>query len=179
MQPAFQPGSASAGSSTVELSVSCRKLVDMDVFSKSDPMCVLFVKEPGRNEWREFGRTEIVDNSLNPDFVKKFVISYFFEERQHLRFEVFDVDSKSANLRDHDFLGRAEFTLGEVVSSGKTDRPLLGGPSKMSGCIVGRSNRSSRLGSVVRLRFPLAPSWARAWRNERLSMSFLRARARC
>ncbi|KAJ1111270.1 hypothetical protein NDU88_008606, partial [Pleurodeles waltl] len=35
-----------------------------------------------------FGRTEVIDNTLNPDFVRKFVLDYFFEEKQNLRFDV-------------------------------------------------------------------------------------------
>uniref|UniRef100_A0A8D3DZH8 C2 domain-containing protein n=1 Tax=Scophthalmus maximus TaxID=52904 RepID=A0A8D3DZH8_SCOMX len=34
-----------------------------------------------------FGRTEVIDNTLNPDFVRKFILDYFFEERQNLRFD--------------------------------------------------------------------------------------------
>ena len=36
----------------------------------------------------QFGRTEIIWNNLNPDFVKKFVLQYFFEQLQKLKFEV-------------------------------------------------------------------------------------------
>ena len=36
----------------------------------------------------QFGRTEIIWNNLNPDFVKKFVLQYYFEQSQKLKFEV-------------------------------------------------------------------------------------------
>lgn len=36
----------------------------------------------------QFGRTEVIDNTLNPDFVRKFVLDFFFEEKQNLRFDV-------------------------------------------------------------------------------------------
>jgi len=36
----------------------------------------------------QFGRTEIIQNTLNPEFVRKFVMDYFFEESQKLKFEV-------------------------------------------------------------------------------------------
>ena len=36
----------------------------------------------------QFGRTEKLMNTLNPIFVQKFIMSYFFEEIQHLRFQV-------------------------------------------------------------------------------------------
>uniref|UniRef100_A0AAX7TJN5 C2 domain-containing protein n=1 Tax=Astatotilapia calliptera TaxID=8154 RepID=A0AAX7TJN5_ASTCA len=32
--------------------------------------------------------TEVIDNTLNPDFVRKFILDYFFEERQNLRFDL-------------------------------------------------------------------------------------------
>lgn len=36
----------------------------------------------------QFGRTEVIDNTLNPDFVRKYILDYFFEEKQNLRFDV-------------------------------------------------------------------------------------------
>uniref|UniRef100_A0A8D1EN88 Copine family member 9 n=1 Tax=Sus scrofa TaxID=9823 RepID=A0A8D1EN88_PIG len=73
----------------IEITVSCRNLLDLDTFSKSDPMVVLYTQSRASQEWREFGRTEVIDNTLNPDFVRKFVLDYFFEEKQNLRFDVF------------------------------------------------------------------------------------------
>ncbi|KAL7986272.1 hypothetical protein Chor_011438, partial [Crotalus horridus] len=46
----------------------------------------------------QFGRTEVIDNTLNPDFVRKFVLDYYFEEKQNLRFDIYNVDSKMCNL---------------------------------------------------------------------------------
>ena len=37
---------------------------------------------------QQFGRTEVIDNTLNPDFVRKFILDYFFEERENLRFDL-------------------------------------------------------------------------------------------
>ncbi|TFJ98949.1 interferon-inducible GTPase 5-like [Platysternon megacephalum] len=85
---ALEPAPASVPATKLELSVSCRNLLDMDTFSKSDPVVVLFIQGSGSKEWREFGRTEVIDNTLNPDFVRKFVLDYFFEEKQKLRFDV-------------------------------------------------------------------------------------------
>ena len=36
----------------------------------------------------QFGRTETIWNNLNPDFVKKFIMQFYFEESQKLKFEV-------------------------------------------------------------------------------------------
>ena len=111
----FTPGSAAATpASTVELSISCAHLTDMDVFSKSDPFCVLYMKDGDR--WLLVDKTETIDNTLDPVFEKKFVLQFRFEERQLLRLSVYDRDGPSQKLADHDFIGQAECSLGEVVS---------------------------------------------------------------
>ncbi|CAL8236599.1 unnamed protein product [Boreogadus saida] len=62
---------------------------------------VLYLQGVGSKEWREFGRTEVIDNTLNPDFVRKFVLDFFFEEKQNLRFDVYNVDTRSCNISKH------------------------------------------------------------------------------
>lgn len=49
---------------------------------------VMYLQSPISKIWREFGRTETVYNTLNADFVRKFVVDYYFEELQRLKFEV-------------------------------------------------------------------------------------------
>jgi len=124
----FAPGQAVAPTSTVELSVRCEELADMDVFSKSDPFCVLYMKDG--DSWILIDKTETIDNNLNPHFEKKFILQFQFEERQLLRFSVFDSDGPSSNLEDHDFIGMMECSLGEVVSQQGTGKglkkPLIG-----------------------------------------------------
>lgn len=132
---AFKPGGSAVPTTQVEIAVSCRNLVDMDLMSKSDPMCVLYVKQFASEQWREVGRTEVIWDNLNPAFVKKFILDYFFEESQKLKFEMYDVDSESHDLRKHDFLGSMECTLGEVVSLNQLQRPLRG-PKPDSGSIL-------------------------------------------
>jgi hypothetical protein len=36
----------------------------------------------------QVGRTEVIQDNLNPDFAQKFIMSYFFEESQRLKFEM-------------------------------------------------------------------------------------------
>ncbi|XP_009881527.1 PREDICTED: copine-8 [Charadrius vociferus] len=115
-----------------------RNLLDRDTFSKSDPICVLYTQAIGNKEWREFGRTEVIDNTLNPDFVRKFIMDYFFEERENLRFDFYDVDSKSPNLSKHDFLGQMFCTLGEIVGSqgSRLEKSIVGIPGKKCGTVI-------------------------------------------
>lgn len=100
--------------------MKCEDLCDKDLLSKSDPMCVMFMKpkgNPGCAAWVEVGRTEVIMDNLNPEFNKKFVVDYSFEERQPVKFEIYDWDEESNKLSVHDFLGRCETTLGSIVSS--------------------------------------------------------------
>jgi len=116
----FAPGESAVPSSKVELSICCSKLADLDVFSKSDPFLILYQEERERSgKWIEIGRTETIDNTLNPEWQKKFVLDYLFERRQILRFDVYDSDSDNTiDMTDHDFIGRMECSLGEVVAAG-------------------------------------------------------------
>uniref|UniRef100_A0A3Q3W7X5 C2 domain-containing protein n=1 Tax=Mola mola TaxID=94237 RepID=A0A3Q3W7X5_MOLML len=113
----FDPLNSTVPATKIEITVSCRNLLDMDTFSKSDP--------------------EVIDNTLNPDFVRKFVLDFFFEEKQNLRFDVYNVDTRSSNLSKHDFLGQMFCTLGEIIGStgSRLERTL----SASSGNIPGRS----------------------------------------
>ncbi|XP_034019025.1 copine-8 [Thalassophryne amazonica] len=151
----FDPLDASIPATKVEITVSCRNLLDRDTFSKSDPICVLYTQGIGNKEWREFGRTEVIDNTLNPDFVRKFILDYFFEERQNLRFDLYDVDSKSTNLSKHDFLGQAYCTLGEVVGSlgSRMEKPLGGILGKKCGTIIVKAEELSNCRESVMMQF--------------------------
>uniref|UniRef100_A0A673MGZ9 Copine-3 n=1 Tax=Sinocyclocheilus rhinocerous TaxID=307959 RepID=A0A673MGZ9_9TELE len=112
----------------VELTVSCENLLDTDVGSKSDPLCqfnccllcILF-----KCICENVDRTERVKNCLSPKFAKKFVVDYYFEVVQKLRFGLYDIDNKTIDLSDDDFLGEFECSLGQIVSSSKLTRPLV------------------------------------------------------
>uniref|UniRef100_A0A7N6FLI7 C2 domain-containing protein n=1 Tax=Anabas testudineus TaxID=64144 RepID=A0A7N6FLI7_ANATE len=108
----------------VELTVSCENLMDKDIGSKSDPLCVLLMNSSD-SQWFEVARTEKVQNCLNPKFAKKVSIDYYFEIVQKLKFGIYDIDNKTVDLNDDDFLGELECTLGQVVSSKKFTRPLV------------------------------------------------------
>uniref|UniRef100_A0A8C7YL87 Copine VIII n=1 Tax=Oryzias sinensis TaxID=183150 RepID=A0A8C7YL87_9TELE len=72
-----------------------------------------------------FGRTEVIDNTLNPDFVRKFILDYFFEERQNL--------------------------LGSLGS--RLEKPLIGIPGKKCGTIIVRAEELSNCRESVMLQF--------------------------
>ncbi|XP_063330941.1 copine-9-like [Pelmatolapia mariae] len=152
----FDPLNSTVPATKIEITVSCRNLLDMDTFSKSDPVVVLYVQGLGTKEWREFGRTEVIDNTLNPDFVRKFVLDFFFEEKQNLRFDVYNVDTRSSNLSKHkDFLGQMFCTLGEIIGSpgGRLERTLSGIPGKKCGTIIFTAEELSNCRDIATMQF--------------------------
>ena len=105
----------------IEMTLSCRNLINMDLLSKSDPFCVVYTKDPWQDRFFELGRTETIQDCLSPEWVKKFVLDYNFETVQRIRFEVWDLDPNGK-----DFLGMHETTLAEIVSQSSQQyiRPL-------------------------------------------------------
>ncbi|KAM0033295.1 putative C2 domain-containing protein [Helianthus debilis subsp. tardiflorus] len=103
----------------IELSLSASNLRDRDVLSKSDPMVVIYTK--GRDgSLQELGRTEVVLNSLSPQWIKKVIINYYFEMVQTLVFHVYDIDTqfhgldeKMLKLDEQQLLGEATCSLSE------------------------------------------------------------------
>ena len=133
-QPAT--GSQNAATTQLEISVSCTDLRDKDAFSKSDPLCVMFHQSEG-GQWAEVGRTEMLVNTLNPSWKSKFIVDYRFQERQLVKFEVYDWDTNSHSLKKHDFLAKIECSLGNIVSTkGKQFVSMASGPSKHAKFII-------------------------------------------
>ncbi|KAM9776676.1 copine-4 isoform X4 [Syngnathus typhle] len=107
----------------VELRVACRGISDRDALSKPDPCVVLKMQSHG--QWFEVDRTEVIRSSSSPVFSKIFLVDYYFEEVQRLRFELHDISSGNNGLRDADFLGAMECTLGQIISQRKLTKSLL------------------------------------------------------
>lgn len=57
---------AKDAASKVELSISCTNLKDLDYFSKSDPAVFVYGRTSNGQGWEVIGRTEVIDNNLNP-----------------------------------------------------------------------------------------------------------------
>ncbi|XP_030062337.1 copine-4 [Microcaecilia unicolor] len=107
----------------VELRVSCKAISDRDALSKPDPCVILKMQSHG--QWFEVDRTEVIRTCINPIFSKIFTVDFYFEEVQRLRFEVHDISSNHNGLKDADFLGGMECTLGQIVSQRKLSKSLL------------------------------------------------------
>ncbi|XP_051519947.1 copine-4 [Myxocyprinus asiaticus] len=107
----------------VELRVACKGISDRDALSKPDPCVVLKMQSHG--QWFEVDRTEVIRSSISPVFSKVFTVDYYFEEVQRLRFELHDISSNHNGLKEADFLGAMECTLGQIISQRKLSKALL------------------------------------------------------
>ncbi|XP_013888572.1 copine-4 [Austrofundulus limnaeus] len=107
----------------VELRVTCKGISDRDALSKPDPCIVLKMQSHG--EWMEVDRTEVIRSCVNPTYSKVFTLDFYFEEVQRLRFELYDINSGHNGLKEVDFLGSVECTLGQIISQRKLSKALL------------------------------------------------------
>jgi len=80
-------------SNKLSLGFKCEELPNMDTFSKSDPFCV-FYKKTG-NRWQILGKTEVIHDNLNPEFVTKIMADFHFERKEEFKVEVYDSDDDS------------------------------------------------------------------------------------
>ena len=79
-------------------------------------MAVVF-ENRGDVWWREIGRTEMVKNSLNPEFTTMVGMEYHFEMCQKIRFDVYDVDTAPTDpVEDQELVGSAEVLLSDIIS---------------------------------------------------------------
>lgn len=136
--------------SQIEMTLSCRNLLNTDILSKSDPYCMVQMKGSGQDKFYEIGRTETIDDNLNPEWVKKFIINYNFETVQKMLFEVWDVDPNG-----QDFLGRFETTLADIVAcSGRQFvGRLVGLPGRNCGELVIVTEEVATSKQIVNIEF--------------------------
>jgi hypothetical protein len=98
--------------SKVELFFSCRSLPNLDTLSKTDCQLKIF-QGTIQGGWVESGRTEIINDNLNPDFAKSIVTDYIFEQTQKFRVDAIDDDGNGK----FETIGSAIFELGELMGS--------------------------------------------------------------
>nr|XP_027239521.1 copine-9-like [Penaeus vannamei] len=109
------------------------------------------MKETGQDRFYEIGRTEMVKDSLSPQWMRKFEVDYRFEERQVLKFAVFDWDNKSTSTDNQDSLGSVECSLGEIMASqgSQLSKTIQGG----SGVLLVQGDEMSASKEVVTMNF--------------------------
>ena len=98
----------------VQLFISCRDLVNLDYVGKTDPLVALYTKsDQKKGKWSKTDCTEVMTNNLNPDFQKSFILYYYFEKHQPLKFKVLDHDGGNTFIN----IGSVETTLAKILAS--------------------------------------------------------------
>ena len=70
--------------------------------------------------WEEVGRTEIIEDSLNPEFVTPIELVYYFEENQKFKIVAYDADQfdeRRLDLSKANYIGESEFEIQKLVSA--------------------------------------------------------------
>lgn len=62
-----------------------------------------------------FGKTEIIKDDLNPNFVKTFDVDFIFEKQQYIRLDVVDIDDERGSKWE--LIGQVESTIGKLFGS--------------------------------------------------------------
>lgn len=95
----------------VKLYIQCSNLINLDVLSKTDPLCQVY--EMKNNSWQLIGTTEQVHDNLNPKFSTAIPTNYFFERQQRLRFVVSDRDDSN----EYEQVGVFECKMAEILNT--------------------------------------------------------------
>ncbi|XP_037030400.1 copine-9-like [Bradysia coprophila] len=98
--------------SKLELTLSCRNLLNKDIATKSDPYCKISMMESWQGKYYEIARTETIDDNLNPEWVTKVIVNYNFETIQKMKFDVRDQDIGGL----YESLGVFETTLSDIAA---------------------------------------------------------------
>lgn len=126
----------------IEVRLSAKNLLNKDHLSLSDPFAVLRADHFGVGVER-LGETETVFDDLNPCWVSRFLYPMRDLKNSNILVDIYDRDSndKSALLSRHDFLGRCEFGLGELLNAPcqRLTLDLL----RMQGVTKGRKDRGT------------------------------------
>ena len=56
----------------------------------------------------------MIQDNLNPDFEKSFILNFYFEKHQYIKFEVMDGMNSGGKM---ELIGSVETTLGAIVGS--------------------------------------------------------------
>jgi len=110
----------------IEINITCKDLPKFDRLSASDPKVFLFMENNKNNnkidsEWEEIGSTETVKDDNNPVFKKSFILDYYPDKIQNLRFLIFDMDDESEEWKKNDFIGYMEKSITALLS-GSVDK---------------------------------------------------------
>ena len=121
---------------------SAKNLPDKaDFLTNADPTIVLFTREVNKSEdmskweygpWKEFARTEIIEDTSTPSFYTWFVLPYYRDRPQPLLFKLYDwesISSENVSLDMQTLLGEYYTSVTTLVrTSGMRVRGVVRAP---------------------------------------------------
>ena len=114
----------------VEITIDCSELPDKDKFSKSDPFVVVqSVEDDGTVN--PVGRTETIQNNLNPQFVTAVIDSYSPKDDHILRFIVYHLSNPGEKEDRQQKLGTLDISLA-ILMKRETSSHVLVAPAAES-----------------------------------------------
>lgn len=125
-----------------KLTQSAKNLPDKaDFLTNADPTIVLFTREVNKSEdkskweygpWKEFARTEIIEDTSTPSFYTWFVLPYYRDRPQPLLFKLYDwesISSENVSLDMQTLLGEYYTSVTTLVrTSGMRVRGVVRAP---------------------------------------------------
>eukprot|EP01132_Coremiostelium_polycephalum_P005692 gene5692-7083_t len=138
--------------SRIELRFTCSKLTNKDTFSKSDPQVLVYQQKKGN--WVLEGKTEKINNNLNPIFKTPVTIDYLFEEVQNIKIVVMDIDKEISKHDDDDLIGTTTVSIGSILSQpgGAILRELKSNHGKFAGNVMVQAEEIKTTGQNLNFR---------------------------
>ena len=84
-------------SQKIELWISLRGIFDSNGLQEVDPYVKVYFKKTPDEHFSKIGQTEVVKNSVTPDFSSSFMLEFLFYINQEIKFEAFDGRRKVAS----------------------------------------------------------------------------------
>jgi hypothetical protein len=117
-------------SELISLHVSAKNLPNLDITSKTDPYCILSIRDGKKGAKTRVGISEVKMDTLNPEWTSDFQVTYHFENIQMVTIDVYDKDSSSPLERTsaHTFIGSFEVKLSNIMCNSNCIQsgPLVG-----------------------------------------------------
>lgn len=101
----------------VGIHISAKNLPKLHTFNMTDPYAAIFLLDKKRNMLVGSGVTEVVKDSLNPQFAKIFNLDYLFEEAQEVILQIYHNTGHPNPMEfdRHELIGEFRFPLATLM----------------------------------------------------------------
>jgi C2 domain len=111
----------------VALHMACTALPKADRLSKTDAFVVVSIQNHTTHKWELLGKTETIINCMEPTFVTPISLKFFFEEKQLVKFDIYDQDNENTDdLSKQELLGSVETSMSVIFTSKSNQFDLKG-----------------------------------------------------